>query len=76
MKKTILKKNYYRQPTAMWLRMLGDFFNYAGAVGGVTAVVQEDKWIAIAFILVGSLGKAVTNAFTSINVEEVSNEEN
>ena len=35
MKKTVLKTSYYRQPTAIWMRVLGDFLNYASAAGAV-----------------------------------------
>lgn len=65
MSKTILKKSYYGEPTAKWLRILGDFLNYVSASAAVYTVIQDDKLLSIVFILLGSLGKAITNAFTS-----------
>lgn len=65
MNKTVLKTSYYGQPTAKWLRILGDFLNYASASAAVYTVIEEDKLLSIVFILLGSLGKAITNAFTS-----------
>ena len=45
-------------------RMVGDFLNYVSASAAVFTVVAEDKWLAVAFIVVGAAGKAITNAFT------------
>ncbi len=65
MSKTVLKTSYYGQPTSKWLRILGDFLNYVSASAAVYTVIQDDKLLSIVFILIGSLGKAITNAFTS-----------
>lgn len=65
MAKTVLKTSYYGQPTSKWLRILGDFLNYLSASSAVYAVIQEDKFLSILFIIIGSLGKAITNAFTT-----------
>jgi len=59
-----LKQSYYGQPTAKWLKMFGDFLNYASASVAVVGVIQNDKILSVVFILVGSLGKAITNMFT------------
>jgi len=79
MKKTILKKSYYGQSTSLYLKMVGDFLNYASAAGAVSVisngVTEESKWWAIGFVMAGALGKAITNAFTTVNVEESKNEE-
>lgn len=64
MDKIKLKTSYYGQPTHKWLRVFGDFCNYASASVAVVGVIQEDKLLSIAFILVGSLGKAISNLFT------------
>lgn len=66
MGKLQLKKSYYNEPTAIWMRVVGDFFNYVGAGASVSAIVQNEKNLAIAFIIVGALGKAITNAFTQV----------
>lgn len=63
--KTKLKKSYYHEPTAVWLRIVGDALNYIGAAGGVLGVVEGDKALAITFIIAGAIGKAITNAFTT-----------
>lgn len=67
--KTQLKKNYYKESTPAWLRIIGDFLNYVGAAGAVTAVVNDDKYLAILLIVCGAAGKAITNAFTSVTDE-------
>jgi hypothetical protein len=64
MKKTVLKTSYYRQPTAIWMRVLGDFLNYASAAGAVAGAINEDKTLTIVLIICGAAGKAITNAFT------------
>lgn len=62
---TKLKTSYYGQPTSKWLRILGDFLNYVSASVSITAIVSENETLAILFIVIGSLGKAITNAFTN-----------
>lgn len=64
MEKIKLKTSYYGQPTHKWLRMLGDFCNYASASVAVVSVIQDDKLLSVVFILVGALGKAISNMFT------------
>lgn len=64
MSKLKLKTSYYTEPTAPILRMVGDFLNYVSASAAVFTVVADDKWLAVAFIIVGAAGKAITNAFT------------
>jgi len=76
MAKIQLKKSYYTEPTAVWMRILGDFFNYIGAGASVSAIVQGEKNYAIVFIVVGALGKAISNAFTQgQQVESPTNEQ-
>ena len=70
-----LKKSYYNEPTAIWMRVVGDFFNYVGAGASVSAIVQNEKNLAIVFIIVGALGKAITNAFTQVQNSENSDAE-
>jgi len=65
MSKVVLKSSYYGQPTSKWLRIVGDFLNYVSASAAVYSVVQDDKLLTVVFIIVGSLGKAITNAFTT-----------
>jgi hypothetical protein len=60
-----IKKSYYKESTPVWLKILGDFLNYAGAASAIISVVENDKYLAVLFILMGALGKAITNAFTS-----------
>jgi len=64
-----VKKSYYKENTPVWLKILGDFLNYVGAAGAITAVVQDDKYLAVLLILAGALGKAITNAFTEESAE-------
>lgn len=70
-----LKKSYYNEPTAIWMRVVGDFFNYVGAGASVSAIVQNEQTLAIAFIVVGALGKAITNAFTQVQNTEIADAE-
>lgn len=64
MKKLVLKSSYYKESTPPVLRVVGDFLNYVSASAAVYAVVQDDKWLTVVFIVVGAAGKALTNAFT------------
>jgi len=70
MKKTVLKTSYYRQPTAIWMRVLGDFLNYASAAGAVMGAVNEDKTLTIVLIICGAAGKAITNGFKTVEDNE------
>jgi hypothetical protein len=66
MGKLKLKKGYYAEPTAMWLKIIGDFLNLVSAGVSVTAIIDNQPNLAIIFIIVGALGKAITNAFTEM----------
>lgn len=69
MEKTKLKTSYYGEPTPKWFRILGDFLNYVSASASITMIVENNQTWAIVFIVVGALGKAITNAFTTVEVE-------
>lgn len=66
MSKVVLKQSYYGQPTSKWLRILGDFLNYVSASAAVYSVVENNATLTVVFIVIGSLGKAITNAFTTV----------
>lgn len=66
MAKYKLKNGYYSEPTALWFKIIGDFLNLIGAGASVSAILQEEKTLAIIFIVVGALGKAITNAVTEV----------
>lgn len=68
MKKIQLKKSYYKQGTSIWLKVIGDFLNLVSAGVSVTAIIENKPDLAIVFIIVGALGKAITNAFTEVEV--------
>jgi hypothetical protein len=68
MKKIQLKKSYYKQGTSVWLKVFGDFLNYVGAGASVSAIISNEQNYAILFIILGALGKAITNAFTEVEV--------
>jgi hypothetical protein len=65
MQKLTFKKGYYKESTPPILRMVGDFLNYVSASAAVYTVIQDDKGLAILFIVIGAAGKAITNAFTT-----------
>jgi hypothetical protein len=67
MGKLKLKKGYYAEPTAMYLKIIGDFLNLVSAGVSVNAIIDNQPNLAIIFIIVGALGKAITNAFTELN---------
>ena len=72
MAKYKLKKGYYTEPTAIWFKIIGDFLNLVGAGASVSAIIQNEQTLAIIFILIGALGKAITNGITEIqNAEQV-----
>jgi hypothetical protein len=73
MGKLKLKKGYYAEPTAKWLKIIGDFLNFVSAGVSVTAIIDNQPNLAIVFIIVGALGKAITNSFTDMKTanEEV-----
>lgn len=64
MAKIQLKTSYYKESTPPVLRMVGDFLNYVSASAAVYTVIQDDKALAVLFIIIGAAGKAITNAFT------------
>lgn len=58
-----IKTNNYYQPTPKKWRKLGDsILVFCSFVTGY-AVIEEVKWLAIGFIILGGLGKAVSNFF-------------
>jgi hypothetical protein len=69
-----LKKGYYSEPTAIWFKIIGDFLNLVGAGASVSAIIQNETNLAILFIVVGALGKSITNAFTEIQTNEKNEE--
>jgi hypothetical protein len=69
MKKTVFKKSYYNEPTARWMRILGDFLNYASAAGAVAGAINEDKTLTIVLIICGAAGKAITNGFKTVEYD-------
>jgi hypothetical protein len=69
-----LKKGYYSEPTAIWFKIIGDFLNLVGAGASVSAIIQNEKNLAILFIIVGALGKSITNAFTEMQTTDEKNE--
>lgn len=75
MKKIQLKKSYYKDSTSIWLKVFGDFLNYVGAGASVSAIISNEQNLAILFIVLGALGKAITNAFTEVEVTEVADAE-
>ena len=75
-KKLVKKKSYYGESTAKWMRILGDFLNYAGSAAAISEVVSNNHTSAIVFIILGAAGKAITNGYTEINVEDEMPERN
>jgi hypothetical protein len=70
MAKYKLKKGYYSEPTALWCKIIGDFLNLVGAGASVSAIIQNEQNLAILFIIIGALGKSITNAFTEMSADE------
>jgi hypothetical protein len=75
-KKLVRKKSYYGESTAKWMRILGDFLNYAGSAAAISSVVQNYHVAAITFIILGAAGKAITNGWTEQNDEQTEVERN
>lgn len=73
MKKIKLKQSYYKDATSIWLKVFGDFLNYVGAGASVSAIISNEQSLAILFIVLGALGKAITNAFTEVDVTSADN---
>lgn len=56
-------KGYY-EPTPQLFRKIGDaLMGVSSAVTGY-AIVEEQKWLAITFLVIGVVGKFLSNFFT------------
>ena len=79
--KMIVKKHKfhvkgYFAPTPVLFRKIGDSLLGASQFAAGYAVVAENKEVAITFMIIGVIGKAMTNFFTEIPVVEDSKEQN
>lgn len=68
-------KSYY-EPTPANLRKLGDALLGASQFVAGYAVIADHKGLTIAFLIIGLVGKFMTNFFSEQPVVEESNEQN
>ena len=56
--------SHYKKPTPTFWRKLGDGLLAMSTFVSVYAIAEEYKWIAFTAVLVGAIGKFLTNFFT------------
>ena len=56
-------KGYY-EPTPKLLRKIGDTLLAISSFASATSTINDDKDLAIAFLVIGVVGKILTNFFT------------
>ena len=56
-------KSYYKPTPAKW-RKLGDALLAAATTGATFAIANDHQWVGLTLMLVGSIGKFLTNFFT------------
>ena len=57
-------ENRYFKPTPKKWRKLGDALLAVSTTATTYAIASDHKWIAIACLIIGSVGKFLTNFFT------------
>ena len=67
-------KNGYFKPTPKKWRKLGDALLGVSTTITTYAIVEDYKWVAIAALIIGSVGKFLTNFFTEDKPETNENE--
>ncbi len=62
--------NGYYKPTPVNIRKLGDAMLGASQFLTGYSVIMEERWLALACIAFGSIGKFITNFYTEIPSEQ------
>lgn len=70
-KKTKFAFKGYLEPTPSLFRKIGDGLLGASTTAQTWAILEDMKWLAITFMLVGVVGKYLSNFFTEVPHEEV-----
>ncbi len=55
----------YAKPRPVWMMVLGETLDYTGKVGAGIAIFSDEKWWAIALLLIGSLSQFFTKLYTA-----------
>ena len=56
-------KSYFK-PTPKLMRKLGDGLLSMSTMVSASAIITDHKWIAITFLIIGAVGKFMTNFFS------------